>query len=181
MELNQGPILVEVYLHGGHVKGLTRRVEQRRRLVDVLNSSDTALFELEAVTMTVPGIDDRSIPLIAIDKSAILVAIPRETQEQTRHRALLNTGIEMIGAPSQQTPMGFLIPPLYLEGTAYLPSSSGLANKPTASVFSNFFPVTGATLYLPDGTKTDEPIVLLNRDNLTLLSFLSETSQRRVA
>lgn len=169
---------MEVYLHGGHVSGVTRQVEQRKRLVDVLNAPDT-LFELESAKLTIAAGDEpRYFPIMAIDKGAILAAIPHETREQMRHRALLNTAIGR--SMTRQAQMGFLLPPLYVEGTAHVSAGAGKL-RPNPAVFARFFPITGAALYLPDVDPLELSVVLLNRDNLASISLLSDTRISRVA
>src|SRR3989304_4274300 len=109
-EGNRDRLLVEVILTGGQLaNGYTEQVGERRRLVDVLNSPEE-IFELEAATVaSTPGAKPRAFPTLAIEKRAILAAIPRETEEQARRRVVLATGVGRIARG--RAPLAPLGPP----------------------------------------------------------------------
>jgi hypothetical protein len=175
-EAARAPLLVEVYVQGGHIAGLTHQVEERRRLVDILNAQD-AIFELQSAKLTLASSGlPRFFPVLSIDKKSILAAIPHETQDQLRQRAMLNTGIGR--SATLQAQMGFLLLSLYIEGTAHVAPGAGKL-RPDPRVFTHFFPLTSATLYLPDGDPLEVPVLLLNRDALVSISLLSEASMSR--
>jgi hypothetical protein len=171
------PLLVEVYLKGGHVSGLTRLVEERVRLVDLLNNPDS-LFELESAKLTAgdSGVA-RFLPSLVIEKSAILVAIPHETQDQLRHRAMLNTGL---GRTTKQAQISVLLPPLFVEGTAHFAPGT-MRFRPSLNTFTHFFPLTSAVIHLPDGESVEQPVILVNRDGVAALSLPQESLASRLA
>jgi hypothetical protein len=169
MNENKEPISVELYLQGGHLTGRTHQVEKRRRLVDVLNGPES-VFEIESamLTLTANGAT-RVLPSIAVDKTSILAAAPHETHEQVRRRALLNAGISR---SLTTTPIGLLMTPLYVEGTAHVAPGAGQA-RPDLTGFARFFPLTAAVLYLPDGRAVKLPVLLVNRDCVSAISLPS--------
>lgn len=66
---------------------------QNRRLVDVLGNQDSS-FELEwAEARLVGGSQSYRFKSMAIKKSDVLFAIPRETVDQLRARRLYRTGM----------------------------------------------------------------------------------------
>jgi hypothetical protein len=167
---SNSPLLVQLFIQGGHISGVTRHVEERRRLVDVLNGPD-ANFEIEEAKLTLsPSGLARHFPTLTIDKKAILAAVPHETQDQVRQRAMLNTG--MGRAATLQATMGFLLPPLYIEGTAHIAPGAGRL-RPDPRVFTRFFPITSALCYLPDGEPLELEVLLLHRDAIASISLLS--------
>src|SRR5688500_1675998 len=79
MNQELGPLLVEVYLEGAHILGVCRQVQERKRLIDVLNHQDSILeIEQARVTFGIDG-EPRIYESLSISKSAILAAVPRET------------------------------------------------------------------------------------------------------
>ncbi|HLF71601.1 MAG TPA: hypothetical protein VI759_05560 [Dehalococcoidia bacterium] len=166
-----GPLLVDLVLAGAWISGLTNRVENRRRLVDVLNG-EGELLDLEEATVNYDrDRHPRSYHTLSVDKSSIVVAIPRETQEQTRRRALLTSTVGR--SATVQTPVAILIPPFRIEGMAHLTPGSGKV-RPDPSVFSRFFPLTIARIELEDGSFHEASVALVNRDAIVAMSLLSD-------
>jgi hypothetical protein len=81
------PLLVELFLNGARIKGLCRGVGRRRRLAELLNTP-TDVFELESAVVTLAVGAPMHAPSLAIEKRSIIAAIPWETREQDRLRAL---------------------------------------------------------------------------------------------
>jgi len=166
------PTTVELYLQGGYVSGRTHQIGQRRRLVDVLNGQE-AVFELESAQLTLASSDTiRVLPNIAVDKSSILAAVPHETREQLRQRAILNTGISR--SRGTQTRIGLLLTPLYVEGTAHMATEASML-RTGVKTFPRFFPLTSTVLYVPDGEALELPVLLVNRDSVSAISPVAES------
>jgi hypothetical protein len=176
---NQPALLVELYLKDGHISGLTDQVEQRRRLVDVLNGPDR-FFSLDQAKLTLYASGGaRFVQAMTVDKSAIILAVPHEIHEQLRLRAILNTGISA-GRSTVQTQLGLVIPPLYVEGTAHLLPGAGKL-RPDLASFSRFFALTSAQVTLQDGSNLELPVVLINRDGVAAVSLEPQPYLSRLA
>lgn len=187
-EVQKSPLLVEVILRGGQmVRGVTTLVSGRRRLVDLLNSPEE-MFQLESVTLTPPpsapppqGSEDprrRHFASLVIEKEAIHLAIPLETPEQLRARAVLATIVGRLATvPAALT---VLLPPLIIEGVGHLPPGFGQV-RADPEMFQRFFPLTDARLVMSDGSvRAGLPIVLLNRDHVAAMSLRERTARPSV-
>src|SRR4051794_4156189 len=82
------PLLVELYLERAHIVGICRDVQERRRLIDVLNHQDDTILLHDARVSLGSGVT-KEYEEIQVQKHSILVAVPRETSEQNRRRAVL--------------------------------------------------------------------------------------------
>jgi hypothetical protein len=169
--MRPGSLLVELYIRGAHVNGVTTQVEGRRRLVDVLNSPE-AMIELTDAKLTVAtnGMS-RFYRTLSIAKGSMLAAVPHETQDQMRQRAMLNTGLGH--STTMEAQLGLLLPPLYIEGTAHMAPGAGKM-RADLKTFTPFFALTAASLYLPEGDVVELPVVLVNRDAAVVTSIISE-------
>lgn len=163
------PVRVEVLLRGTSVSGLAPMVEARRRLVDLLNGPDESL-ELQAVCLTLPGGEQRFLPGLAVQKRAIIVAVPHETAEHIRLRAVMSAGISR--ARRLPLPVSVLAPPLYLEGMAYLPETT-LPRDPVLADLTRFFPLTGTRILLEDGSWLEAEVAVVNRDFVASIARLA--------
>jgi len=164
-------LLVEVILAGGQLaSGHTEQVGERRRLVDVLNSPEE-IFELEAATVaSTPGAKPRAFPKLAIEKRAILAAIPRETKEQARRRVVLATVVGRVA--TVRAPLTLLVPPLTIEGVAHVAPGVGRL-RADPEIFAHFFSMTNATIHFPDGPTLEAlPVALVNREAVAAVSLM---------
>jgi hypothetical protein len=115
---------------------------------------------------------------MTLSKDAILVAIPRETNEQVRMRSIQST---MVGHPStMQARMAILVPPLLVEGIAHGPSGSTRLT-PDPAIFSRFFSVTDAMITLADGSSEAMPVALVNRDAVAAMTLVAEVPRAEQA
>jgi hypothetical protein len=157
-----GPLLVEAFLSGGAlINGLCRQVAERKRLVDVLNSPEE-IVEIEAARLCLrPGLEPILFPTISIEKKSIMAAVPRETSEQNRRRAVLTNMMGRVQtAPNLVT---LVVPPFAIEGIAHIAPGAGRV-RPSPEIFAHFFPVTDAVVTIPDEGKRSLPVILVNRD-----------------
>ena len=169
--MRAGSLLVELYIRGGHVNGMTTQVEGRRRLVDVLNGPES-MIELTDAKLTLTGNGmARFFRTLSIAKSSMLVAVPHETQEPMHQRAMLNTGLGQ--STTREAELGLLLPPLYIEGTAHLAPGAGKM-RTDLKTFTPFFALTSASLYLLEGDVVEMPVVVVNRDATVVTSIISE-------
>lgn len=155
------PLPLEVYVSGGVVSGVTRRVEARRRLVDVLNGAD-GVFQLESAVITAAG-TKLEMATVQIDKRSIVLAVPHETPEHIRLRAVMSVGIS--AAQREPVQVAMLAGPYFVRGTAFLPQTATRAEL-DASLLPRFFPLANAQVSLPDGTFLEAPLAIVNRDLL---------------
>jgi hypothetical protein len=177
----EAALLVEVFLHGARVKGLCREIGLRRRLVEILNTpGDT--FDLESAFVTLQVGAPMHAPSLAVEKKSIVAAIPWETKEQDRARAL---DTSVIGrAQTTAVPVVVFSPPFVIAGVAhltagYVPMREKLRMDP--GEFQHFFPVTRAEINLADGSQLKTPIVLVNRDLVSAMGRTVEPARLRLA
>jgi hypothetical protein len=168
MDQDAEPIVVELFLEDARAIGICRQVQERRRLIDVLNSQD-AVLELEQASLSVAGLSEpREFPTLAIIKHTIVAAIPRETDDQSRRRAVLT----MMGKQeTAQQHVSLIVPPLALEGTAHMPMGAGVTVNLTERM-TKFFPVTGAVLSAYGEAERHFGVVLVSRDHVVGTSVL---------
>src|SRR5438270_6659990 len=88
MNQEMAPLLVELYLERAHVVGVCRDVQERRRLIDVLNHQDD-MIEIEDARVSLGSGATKQYETLRVLKSAVLAAVPRETEEQSRRRAVM--------------------------------------------------------------------------------------------
>lgn len=169
-----GNLLVEFYLANAHVFGVVLRVqvEEGQRLIDVLGSGDEMLELRAANVRFAAGGDTRTFETFVLKKSEILIAIPRETNEQIHDRAMFRTGIS--SATSGLWSIGLLLPPLYIEGAVTKPSV--MAKRLSVDSLDRFFIVTGADVWTPGGVRQAEPFVVANRDGVSAVGHLDEAN-----
>ena len=180
MNQHEAPLLVEVFLNGARIKGLCADVGRRTRLAEVLNTqSDVLQLESAVVSMAVGA--PMHAPALAIEKKAIIAAIPWETKEQDRQRALATS----ISGRAQTTPTDVVAfsPPFVISGVAHL--AGGFATgrntlRPDPGVFSHFFSITIAQMMLPDGSTLEAPVILVNREAVSAMARCAEPSTLRL-
>jgi hypothetical protein len=169
------PLLIDVFLDKGRVSGVSRALTERGRLVDMLNAGGDVL-ELESAKITLGDGPPCLLPTLAVEKRAIVAAIPRETQGQSRARARLSAGMGRITATRIR--LAVLLPGLYIEGTAHVAIGGGMlrANE----VFPSFFAIGDARLVLPDGSLMGVPAVVIRRDAVAGMSQLGRRGKLSV-
>jgi hypothetical protein len=118
---------------------------------------------------------------LAVEKRSIIAAIPWETREQDRQRALDTSTL----GRAQTSPMQVVAfsPPFVVAGTAHMPASYATSRgRLTAdpNLFSHFFPVTSASLTLPGGAQIEAPVVIVNRDAISALGRTAEPAKLRL-
>ena len=174
------PLLVELFLNGARIKGLCREVGRRRRLAEVLNTPSD-VFELESAVVTLSVGAPMHAPSLAIEKRSIIAAIPWETREQNRHRALETSTL----GRAQTTPMTMVAfsPPFVFSGTAHMPAGYVTTRgklHPDPNIFAHFFSVTGAQMTLPDGSQLEAPVIIVNREAVSAMSRVAEPAALRL-
>jgi hypothetical protein len=170
MNQEEAPLLVELFLQGARIKGLCAEVGRRTRLVEVLNTPGDVL-QLEAAVVTMASASPLQSLDLTIEKSSIIAAIPWETPEQIRHRELATS---MTGR-AQTSPIEIVSfsPPYAVSGTAHVAGGFGVglrSMRADPSVFSHFFSITNAQMTLPDGSKLDAPVILVNRERVSAMA-----------
>jgi hypothetical protein len=166
------PLLVEAFLSGGAViNGLCRQVEERKRLVDVLNSTEGTI-EIEMARLFLrAGTEPMVFPTISIEKRSIVAAVPRETSAQNRRRAVLTN---MMGGRRQRMhkDVTVICPPYAIEGVAHVAEGSGTL-RPSPDIFTHFFPMTDVVITLAGEGERILPVVLVNRDAIVGMTLHS--------
>ena len=169
-------LLVELLLENACIRGFSAEVGERRRLVDVLNSSSKA-FRLGKARVTIGSSEPRDLDNLNVEKRAIIVAIPHETEEHRRERAMMRMTVG--ASPTKPAAVTLLVPPFLAEGTAHLPPSIGTLRgnlHATTGVFNHFLSLTDAKLILPNGRTIEAPVVFINRDLVAAMSSRIESN-----
>ena len=162
------PLVVELFLEGARAIGVCRQVRERRRLIDVLNTQDTVL-ELEQVSVSLAGWrEPQQFPSLAVIKHTIVAAVPCETQDQSRRRAVLTM---MSKQATTQQQVSLMVPPLMIKGTAHMPTGAGVTVNMTERM-AKFFPVTDTTLSVHNQDERRLDDVLVSRDHVIGTSIL---------
>ena len=108
-----GPLVVDIFLEGARAIGICRQVQERRRMIDVLNTQESVL-ELEDVAVFIAGSKQPAhYNTLAVVKHTIVAAVPRETQVQNRMRAVLTNVIGRQATARQH--VSLIVPPLAIE------------------------------------------------------------------
>jgi hypothetical protein len=163
MNQHVGPLVVEVFLEGARAIGVCRQVQQRRRLIDILNTQEPVI-ELEEASVFLAGtVEPKHYPSLAIIKHTIIAAVPRETQEQNRMRAVLTSVMGRQATAKQH--VSLVVPPLAIVGDAHMPMGAGVTVNVTERL-SKFFPVTAASLVVPGEAARDVDVVLVSREHV---------------
>jgi hypothetical protein len=168
----QTSLIVEAYLDRARLTGLLANVAQNRRLVDILGNQDTS-FELEWAEARLTGSSSSyRFKSVNVKKSDLLYAIPRETTDQLKARALFRTG--MVNQATEAMELGVLLKTCHISGRALVPPAMN-RGKVITSAFPGFFALTGAMITQPDGTTTEEQVVIVNRDAIIALGRPDES------
>jgi len=167
------PLLVELYLEGAHIAGICRQVQERLRLIDLLNHQDD-MIRVENAIVTLSSGAKKHFEAIDLLKDSIIAAVPRETHRQSRRRAVLTN--TMARHTTQQLSLAVFVPPLQVEGTAHITEGAGATHS--FRIFSKFFSLTSATLTVAGAAPRELGVVLVNRDQVVAMG---ELRQQRLA
>src|SRR4051812_47139588 len=136
MNQDLSPLVVEIFLERAHIVGICRQVQERRRLIDVLNGQDEMIELAQARVSLGASSEPKHYETLSVLKNAILAAVPRETVEQTRRRAVLTN---MMGRQeTRQKTISLIVPPMAFDGSAHM--SAGAGGALSVKTFSKFFP-----------------------------------------
>ena len=163
MNQDIGPLVVELFLEGAQAIGVCRQVQERRRFIDILNTQDSVVELQEAAVWVAGAQEPKNFSTLAIIKHTIIAAVPRETKEQDRMRAVL-TNVMGKQNTEQQT-VSLIVPPLTIEGAAHMPTGAGVTVNLTERL-SRFFPVTNATLSIPNLADRQMDVILVSREHV---------------
>ena len=164
------PLIADFLLAGGSITATVELPAERSRLVDLLNSEESILHATDAEMKLDPAGETRHFDSLAIAKASILFAIPRETVEHDRVRALQLAVVAR--ALTSQARMAVFMPPLYVEGIAHVPGDKRLKLEP--AMFAHFFSVTEAWVSLLGGERQQFPVGVINRNAIVAMSLLAE-------
>jgi len=174
-EATASPLLVELFLTNGRIRGVTHEVRGRKRLLDVLTDGGPSLRLESANVLFASTSGARELASLNVEKRSIVAAIPHETQQQLRERSMLTSTVGKY--QTQPLHAVLLLPPFIAEGSIHVPSSVGSIGArltADAQIFASFVSVTGAKLSLPGGSEIESPVLLVNRDLIAGISVVDE-------
>ena len=166
MTNQQSSLIVELFLDRARVIGMLPNLSQNRRLVDVLGNQDSSIVLENAEARLVGGNQSYKFASMSLKKSDVLFAIPRETQEQIRARAMYRTG--MSSQTQASMPLGVLLPTCHIAGTTYVAPSVS-RQKLEVAAFPHFFAIANARITEANDATTEEQVVIVNRDAILAL------------
>ncbi len=151
-------IRVELVLEGYRVTGEVRLPAGPRRLVDVLNLIDTPYVIAHDGELKDPHHPDDEplrFPVIHVQRSAILLAVPRS--------AASGQPSPFEAVAKKAFPARIVLPGLTVSGNIYLAPEADPAKAPLLAS-SHFIPVTEATVTVTrdGGEGWQEPVVVVN-------------------
>jgi hypothetical protein len=174
-EREAGALVVELFLANARVQGITHEVQDRRRLIDVLIGGSPSL-RLEDVKVQVGlAVGLRELPVMNVEKQAIIAAVPHETKQQMQQRSLLTNTIGR--AATRAVAATLLVPPFVIEGKLHVPQSMGdLGSRltPDPTKLAAFVSVTDARLTLPGGAEVATSVLLVSRERIAGISVPDE-------
>jgi hypothetical protein len=160
------PLLVELYLERAHITGVCREVQERRRLIDVLNHQDE-MIEIENARVSLGSGVTKQYECLHILKTSILAAVPHETQEQSRRRAVMTN--VMGKQETRQLSLALVLPPLAVDGHAHTSAGAGALS---IKAFARFISLTGATLSMAGNPDRELGVIIVSRDHVVAMSEL---------
>lgn len=160
-------LIVEAVLATMRIRGLLKNVPANRRLVDVLSSQDAVVELHSAEVRRHAAAEAQKFPSLLVRKDDLIYAIPRETAEQVRTRALSRTG--MVTPIGRRAPVTVMTSGYVLSGTATLPPGMNPARLEIA-MLPHFFALAGASVTDDDGSVTEEEVIVVNRGQVVALA-----------
>lgn len=160
-------LIVEAHFAAMRVTGVLRNLAPNRRLVDVLSTQEPGLELHTAEVRRGPAAMLTRFPSLQVRKDDLVYAIPRETAEQVRARAMSRTG--MMTPLGQRAPITVMTPCGVIAGTVTLPPGMNLARIEMA-MLPNFFALAAATITDADGNTAEEEVAVVNRGQVVALA-----------
>ena len=173
-----GGLTVDFLLSGYRLVGVSYQVNEKVRLSDVLSSRSETIVLKHASVLGLKGQVMASLPEITVEKSQIVAAIPKESEEYKHQQQLFRVG--MVKPTLVRIPVLALLPPYAATGRVHLPPNSDLSD-PVHSGLTRFFPLTDAVLFMGEERLYQGPVVLVNRDMLAMLGRTGDEIADRVA
>jgi len=156
----------ELIQHDSRISGTSQNVGGRQRLVDVLNGEGPSLDIAKAVVDFRNGTEGLRKENLTVLKHSILLAVPRETPEQSRQMLMQRS---LVGrAMRRPLTVSILLPGMSIEGTAHLPAGAGSVQL---SMLERFFPITEAAVSVAGDVPFKAPVVLVNREAIVAFTL----------
>src|SRR5262245_2537732 len=170
-----GPVPVDLICASLRLSGLLDAGDDRR-FSDVLNADEPVLSLRHVRIRDHAGSLLDGCELAVIEKREVLLAVPRESDEQlSAHR---NRRIGILPPYSNLLPLPALVatPPFTAAGILNYPSARGVYEG--TSVFPRFFPLLDATLRLGVEVVEQGPVLLVNRGAVVSIGIMQEAALR---
>jgi hypothetical protein len=166
-----GGLTVDLLLSAYRLVGVSYQVTEKLRLSDVLNSRSDTFVLRHASVLSLKGQVMASLPEVAVQKSQIMAAIPKESEDYRHQHQIFRVGI--VKPTLVHVPVLALLPPYAATGKVHVAPNSDLADLAHSGLLG-FFAVTDTVIFSGDERLYQGPIVLLNRD---LIGMLGQTGQ----
>ncbi len=164
-------VTVDLLLPGYRLIGVSYQVTEKVRLSDVLSARGETVLLRHASVLSLKGQVIASLPEVTIEKSQLIAAIPKESEDYQHRQRLFRAG--MTKPMLVRSPVLALVPPYAATGKVHLPPNSDLSD-PAHSGLGRFFPLTDAVLFMGDDRLYQGPVVLVNRDLVAMLGRTGE-------
>ncbi|HXH23033.1 MAG TPA: hypothetical protein VNN10_13485 [Dehalococcoidia bacterium] len=169
-----GGLTVDLLLSGYRLAGVSYQVTAKLRLSDLLNSRSETFLLRHASVLSLKGQVMASLPEVSVQKTQIIAAIPKESEDYKHQHQLYRVG--MVKPTLVRVPVLALLPPYAATGKVHVPPNSDLSD-PAHSGLLRFFPLTDTFLFLGEERLYQGPVVLLNRDMLAVLGQTGDEIQ----
>lgn len=164
-------VTVDLLLPGYRLIGVSYQVTEKVRLSDVLSGRGETVLLRHASVLSLKGQVMASLPEVTIEKSQLIAAIPKESEDYQHRQRLFRAG--MTKPMLVRSPVLALVPPYAATGKVHLLPNSDLSD-PAHSGLGRFFPLTDAVLFMGDDRLYQGPVVLVNRDLVAMLGRTGE-------
>ncbi len=152
---------VDLLLAGYRLTGTTRQVDESFRFGDVLNNREETLVLRDVTVSDLGGRAVENLAEIAVEKSLLWVAMPKETEEYLTRQRLFRAGMARPNLATQSVLV--IVPPFCARGLIHIPPGID-AIRFVRGALPRFFPLTSAKLSADGQALVEAPILFLNRD-----------------
>jgi len=172
MVFGQRTFALEVEFYGvSHcISGTVRMPSESYRLTDLLNNADEAVHVVDASVARLHGSDTEKVHDLMIEKEAILLAIPRETEDFLSRQRLTRTGM---ARPDQKPVQAFILLPPYVVKGLIFALSVGENGRIERGRLQRFAAVSGSQVFRDGEPLFESGFLTVNRDAVHAIGRLS--------
>ena len=163
MVFGQRTFALEVELYGAthRISGVVRMPSESYRLTDLLNNADEAVHVADATVARLDGSGVEQVHDLTVEKEAILLAIPRETEDFLNRQRLTRTGM---ARPDQKPIQAFIVLPPYVVKGLIFALSLGEHGRIERGRLQRFAAVSSSAVFRDGDLIFESGFLTVNRD-----------------